>query len=52
MDPEPLRKLDIESVMKRKDDIEGELKELHNVLQSVSLHISVIHNIRIFVYAP
>ena len=36
MDPEPLRKLDIHAVMGKKDEIEGEIKELHGVLQSVS----------------
>ena len=36
MDPEPLKKLDIYAVMKKKDEIEGEIRESHGVLQTVS----------------
>jgi 26S proteasome non-ATPase regulatory subunit 9 len=34
MDPEPLKKLDIYAVMKKKDEIEGEIRESHGVLQT------------------
>ena len=36
MDPEPLRELGIEEVMRKKDELEAELATLNAVLKSVS----------------
>lgn len=36
MDPEPLRQLGIEEVMRKKDELEAELAALNAVLKSVS----------------